>query len=267
MTALEDSELLRYSRHFLLPQWQPDSQDRLSQAVVLLIGVGGLGSAAALYLAAAGVGTLYLVDHDQVELSNLQRQVIHSTDSIGGSKAESAACRLQALNPGVRLLPVSQRVDAEFLSTLETMPDLVLDGSDNFLTRYAVNAFCVGQGIPLVSGAAIGWTGQLGVFDSRLSGTPCYQCIYPAKESTEESTEEAEDSCFRSGVIGPLVGVIGSMMALEGIKVLTRLESPLISRFLVYDSARSEFRTLKTRQDPQCPVCAARQAARKAGPL
>ncbi|NNM52488.1 MAG: HesA/MoeB/ThiF family protein [Pseudomonadales bacterium] len=245
---MDDDELLRYSRHLLLPSWGEDEQQVLRQARVLLIGMGGLGSASAFYLAASGVGTMHLCDHDQVDISNLQRQILHTTATVGDSKVASAIAALVRLNPGVALVGHENKVDASFLEDLLPTVDVVLDGSDNFDTRLQVNAACVKHAIPLVSGAALGWEGQLSVYDTRFHQSPCYRCIYP------EVPEETR-TCHQSGVLSPLVGVMGSLMAVETIKLLTGQGVTLTGRFLLYDSRRGEFRTLKAGRDLACPVC------------
>lgn len=245
---MEDEDLLRYSRHLLLPSWGEKEQRALRQARVLLVGMGGLGSASAYYLAASGVGVLHLCDHDRVDLTNLQRQILHTMATLGHSKVASAAVALSALNPGIALSLHDHKVDAAFLEQVLPAVDVVLDGSDNFETRVLVNAACVRHAVPLVSGAALGWEGQLSVYDTRDVQSPCYQCIYP------EVPEEAR-SCHQAGVLSPLVGVIGSLMAVETIKLLTGQGVTLKGRFLMYDSSRGEFRTLKAGRDSACPVC------------
>ncbi len=250
---MDDAQLLRYSRHLLLPQWDAEIQQRLTDARVLLVGAGGLGCAVAPYLVAAGVGTVHIVDDDEVDLSNLQRQILYGTTSLGQPKVAAARQRLHDLNPGVQVIPHRVRLDAGWLTGRHF--DLVLDGSDNFATRYTVNAFCVRQGIGLISGAALGWQGQLAVFDASKSGEACYACLYHFGQGDEE------DSCTRSGVIGPLVGVVGSMMALEAIKWLGQLERSVVGALIVYDALHSVFRQIRLRQDPECPVCAGRNLA------
>ncbi len=244
---MDDADLLRYSRHLLLPEWGEEQQSRLRAARVLLIGLGGLGSPAALYLAAAGVGFLSLCDGDVVELSNLQRQIIHHMAELGANKAASAGRRLRLLNPTVTVTVHPQHADAAWLQNSLVDIDLVLDGSDNFATRDRVNEACVRAGVPLVSAAAIGWEGQIGVFAA--AGGPCYRCLYPDLAGSELR-------CADNGVLAPLVGVMGAMMAQEAIKWLTQTGSSLAGRFLVYDARQTEVRVLRVPKDPACPVCA-----------
>jgi len=248
---LSDGELLRYSRQILLAQVDIAGQLRLKDARVLIVGLGGLGSPVALYLAAAGVGELHLADFDQVDLSNLQRQVLHDESRIGQGKVDSALQRLAALNPEVRLVPLREALDADSLAARIAAVDLVLDCSDNFATRAAVNAACVATGRPLVSGAAIRLEGQLSVFDPRRADSPCYHCLYG-------EGSEAELSCSEAGVLGPVVGLVGSLQALEALKLLAGFGEPLVGRLLLVDAASSRFRELRVRRDPGCPVCGAR---------
>lgn len=248
---LSDGELLRYSRQILLAQVDIAGQLRLKDARVLIVGLGGLGSPVALYLAAAGVGELHLADFDQVDLSNLQRQVLHDESRIGQGKVDSALQRLAALNSEVRLVPLREALDADSLAARIAAVDLVLDCSDNFTTRAAVNAACVAAGRPLVSGAAIRLEGQLSVFDPRRADSPCYHCLYG-------EGSEAELSCSEAGVLGPVVGLVGSLQALEALKLLAGFGEPLVGRLLLVDAAGSRFRELRVRRDPGCPVCGAR---------
>ncbi|WP_278387227.1 molybdopterin-synthase adenylyltransferase MoeB [Pseudomonas oryzihabitans] len=248
---LSDGELLRYSRQILLAQVDIAGQLRLKDARVLIVGLGGLGSPVALYLAAAGVGELHLADFDQVDLSNLQRQVLHDESRIGQGKVDSALQRLAALNPEVRLVPLREALDADSLAARIAAVDLVLDCSDNFTTRAAVNAACVAAGRPLVSGAAIRLEGQLSVFDPRRADSPCYHCLYG-------EGSEAELSCSEAGVLGPVVGLVGSLQALEALKLLAGFGEPLVGRLLLVDAAGSRFRELRVKRDPGCPVCGAR---------
>ena len=248
---LSDGELLRYSRQILLAQVDIAGQLRLKEARVLIVGLGGLGSPVALYLAAAGVGELHLADFDQVDLSNLQRQVLHDESRLGQGKVDSALQRLAALNPEVRLVPLREALDADSLAARIAAVDLVLDCSDNFTTRTAVNAACVATGRPLVSGAAIRLEGQLSVFDPRRADSPCYHCLYG-------EGSEAELSCSEAGVLGPVVGLVGSLQALEALKLLAGFGEPLVGRLLLVDAAGSRFRELRVKRDPGCPVCGAR---------
>lgn len=248
---MNDDQLLRYSRQILLPEFGTEAQDRLLAARVLIVGAGGLGSPVALYLAAAGVGTLVIADPDTVDVSNLQRQILHGEGDIGRAKVCSARDRLAALNPATSVITLEQRLDGVALAEQVAVADLVVDASDNFTTRYAVNSACVAARTPLVSGAAIRMEGQVAVFRPDLPDSPCYRCLY--REGVE-----AEQTCADNGVLAPVVGVVGSMQALEAIKVLTGIGESLCGRLLVLDAKRMEIRTLKLRRDPECPVCAGR---------
>jgi molybdopterin-synthase adenylyltransferase len=219
---MTDDDLLRYSRQILLPQFGIEGQERLRESSVLVVGLGGLGSPVALYLAAAGVGRLLLADFDRVDLSNLQRQILHTTDRIGLTKTESARQTLRALNPGVELVTVETSLTPETLPELVGDVDLVVECSDNFATRFAVNAACQTAHVPLVSGAAIRLEGQVTVFSGQPGG-PCYRCLYPDEGSIDET-------CTANGVLAPLVGIIGSIQATEAIKILTGLGAPLFGR-------------------------------------
>lgn len=245
---LSDDELLRYSRQILLRQVDIDGQLKIRAGRVLVVGLGGLGSPVVLYLAAAGVGELHLADFDTVDLTNLQRQVIHDTASVGQAKVDSAMARLAAINPHVRLLPLRQALDADSLAAAVAAVDVVVDCCDNFTTRAAVNAACVAAGRPLVSGAAIRLEGQLSVFDPRNAASPCYHCLYGAGS-------EDELTCSEAGVLGPLVGLVGSLQALETLKLLAGFGEPLVGRLLLVDALGSRFRELRVRRDPQCAVC------------
>jgi adenylyltransferase/sulfurtransferase len=244
---MDDEALLRYSRQIMLPELGIDGQQRLRDARALIIGLGGLGSPAAMYLAAAGIGTLELVDDDQVDLSNLQRQILHTTDRIGRDKTSSAQDGLNALNPETQLILRNARLHHESLSDAVDDADLVLDCSDNFATRFALNQVCHDLRTPLVSGAAIRWDGQITVFDGQ-PGSPCYRCLY-----TEDGEEELR--CSENGVVAPLVGIIGAMQALEAIKLLCRVGEPLGGRLLMLDALRMQWRELRLKPDPACPVC------------
>ncbi|MCO7516543.1 molybdopterin-synthase adenylyltransferase MoeB [Pseudomonas guariconensis] len=248
---LSDQELLRYSRQILLAQVDIDGQLRLKQGKALVVGLGGLGSPVALYLAAAGVGELHLADFDTVDLTNLQRQIIHDSASVGMSKVDSALQRLQAINPEVRLVAHRQALDEDSLAAAVAAVDLVLDCSDNFTTREAVNAACVGVGKPLVSGAAIRLEGQLSVFDPRRDDSPCYHCLYG-------HGSEAELTCSEAGVLGPLVGLVGSLQALEALKLLAGFGEPLVGRLLLIDALGTRMRELRVKRDPACTVCGGR---------
>jgi molybdopterin/thiamine biosynthesis adenylyltransferase len=242
--TFSDDEVERYARHLVLREVGGPGQQKLKAARVAIIGAGGLGAPAALYLAAAGVGFITLIDPDSVSLSNLQRQVLYLTADVGRGKADTAAQRLGALNPEIEIEAVNDRITVLNAEDLIAGHDLVLDGTDNFETRFIVNEACVAEGVPLVSGAIGRWTGQVAIFEGR----PCYRCLVP------EIPPDAE-TCVAVGVIGALAGVIGSMMALEAIKHLTGAGNPLTARLLVYDGLAGECRTLKIGADPACPVC------------
>jgi len=244
---MDDNQLLRYSRQIMLPQIDAVGQQKLLDATVLIVGMGGLGSPAAMYLASAGVGHLILADFDMVELSNLQRQIIHSTEDIGRNKVDSAYDRLKQLNPDVTITRFKQVLDDDTLSDLVPQVDLVIDGCDNFDTRFAVNRACVKYHKPLISGAAIRFEGQVSVFMNDGNG-PCYHCLY--KEGGE-----SEMRCSENGVLAPVTGLIGSLQAIEAIKVLTNVGETLTGRLLVIDALTMELRTLKLKKDPDCGVC------------
>ncbi|MEW6562389.1 MAG: HesA/MoeB/ThiF family protein [Pseudomonadota bacterium] len=246
---MDDSQLLRYSRHILLPEIGIEGQDKLLQAHALIIGAGGLGSPAALFLAASGVGTLTLCDGDAVDLTNLQRQILHRTADVGKAKVESAREALLEINPDVRIRPLAERVNEARLSELAAEADIVLDCSDNFATRYAVNRVCAQLVKPLVSGAATRFSGQVAVFDLRRDDSPCYHCLYP------EQSESEETRCAVMGVFAPLVGIIGSLQAAEALKVLMHIGDSLSGRLLVMDALNMGIRTVKLSRDPSCPVC------------
>ncbi|AFN79008.1 molybdopterin biosynthesis protein MoeB [Stutzerimonas stutzeri DSM 10701] len=248
---LSDDELLRYSRQILLKQIDIDGQLKLKQSRVLIVGLGGLGSPVALYLAAAGVGELHLADFDTVDATNLHRQILHDTTSVGRTKVDSAIERLEALNPLVKVVPLRTALDADSLGPAVAAVDLVLDCTDNFAIREAVNGACVAAGKPLVSGAAIRLEGQLSVFDPRVASSPCYHCLYG-------HGSEAELTCSEAGVAGPLVGLVGSLQALEALKLLAGFGEPLVGRLLLIDALSSRFRELKVKRDPACAVCGTR---------
>jgi molybdopterin/thiamine biosynthesis adenylyltransferase len=245
---LTDEQLLRYSRQIMLPEVEIDGQEAWLNAKVLILGVGGLGSPVAMYLAAAGVGELVLVDDDQVDLSNLQRQIVHTTDRIGEAKVESARQALLALNPDTHIRAVNQRLDEAQLASAVADVDLVVDCTDNFTTRFAVNRACVEHKVPLVSGAAIRMEGQIAVYDPRRADSPCYQCLY--KQGDDENL-----TCSESGVLSPLVGIIGSVQAMEALKVLANIGEPLVGKLLLLDGRSMEWRSLKLRKDKACPIC------------
>jgi adenylyltransferase/sulfurtransferase len=244
---MNDDQLLRYSRQIMLPSIGIEGQERLLDARVLIVGLGGLGSPAAMYLAAAGVGTLVLADFDQVDLTNLQRQIVHTSERIGELKVESARITLEALNPECRVETISRRLEETELNQQIAKVDLVLDGTDNFATRFAINRACYETTTPLVSGAAIRMEGQISVFSGEPGG-PCYHCLYPDEG-------EMDETCSANGVLAPLVGVIGSLQAVEAIKQLTGAGSTLRGRLLLLDALQMEWRTLGLTADPACPVC------------
>lgn len=254
--SLTPDELARYARHIVLREIGGPGQARLRAARVLLIGVGGLGNPAALYLAAAGIGTLGLVDDDAVSLSNLQRQILFGTADIGAPKVTRAAEALGRLNPGVAVEPHQTRLDADNVDRLVQDHDLVLDGSDNFPTRYRVNAACVRAGKPLLSGALGQWEGQLGLFDPARGG-PCYRCLFP-----EPPAEGLAPDCAAAGIVGALPGVIGAMLALEAIKLITGAGTGLRGRLLIFDGLYAETRLIAVAPRNGCAVCGGVGASR-----
>jgi len=254
---LNDDLLLRYSRHILLPEVGVAGQARIADAAVLIVGAGGLGCPVALYLGAAGVGRLLLADGDTVDLTNLQRQIGHATAAIGENKADSLARSVLAINPEIEVRPIREALAGSALGEAVAAVDLVVDASDNFATRHAVNRACVQYGKPLVSGAAIGFSGQLAVFDSHRANSPCYHCLFA------DHADEPELRCAEAGVFSPLVGVIGSMQAMEALKYLAQVGEVLVGRLLLWDGLRTEARVLKAPRDPACPVCG--QATAQAG--
>lgn len=246
---MQDDLLLRYSRHIMLPQIEYAGQEKLTQSHALIIGAGGLGAPVALYLAAAGVGTLTICDFDHVELTNLQRQIIHTTAAIGQNKALSAQATIAQLNPDIAVNTVLTRMTAEEASQRIAAADVVIDCSDNFATRYQLNQLCFIAKTPLVSGAAIGFEGQLSVFDFRHAESPCYHCLYP------DVGDDQELRCADNGVFAPLVGMIGSAQAAEAIKVLLNIGQTMQGRLLLLDALTAEWRTIKLSKDPACQVC------------
>ncbi len=251
---MDDEQLLRYSRHILLPEIGIEGQQRLLDAHVLMIGAGGLGSPAALYLASAGIGTLSICDGDVVDLTNLQRQIMHREAAVGRPKVDSAQDTLLAINPHVNIHAIQERVAGDRLAQLVAAADVVLDGSDNFATRHAVNRACVAARKPLVSGAGIRFDGQLAVFDLRDVKAPCYACLFP------ESGENEEMRCAVMGVFAPLVGIIGAMQAAEALKILIGTGQSMNGRLLLLDALTMDVRTVKLQRDPACAVCSARQS-------
>lgn len=248
---MTDEQLLRYSRHILLPEIGVEGQERLVAARVLVIGAGGLGSPAALYLASAGVGTLVLADGDRVDLTNLQRQILHRTDAIGWPKAESGERTLGQINPECRVIAVTDRLEDGQLAAEIARANVVLDCSDNFATRHAVNRACVAHRVPLVSGAAIRFDGQVAVFDPRRPGAPCYHCLFPEAQDVEEMR------CAVMGVFAPLTGIVGAMQAAEALKLLIGCGTTLAGRLLLLDGLAMEWRSIAVPRDPSCPVCSA----------
>lgn len=249
---MNDEALLRYSRHILLPQIGIAGQERLGAARALILGAGGLGSPAALYLASAGIGTLALADGDTVDLTNLQRQILHRTSAIGRAKVVSGAATLAEINPDCRVLPLQERLQNGRLEEEVAAADVVLDCSDNFATRHAVNRACVKFGKPLVSGAAVRFDGQVAVFDSRRTDVPCYHCLFPEAEDVEEVR------CATMGVFAPLVGIVGATQAAEALKLVIGCGEPLAGRLLLLDGLAMEWRSIAVPRDPACPVCSSR---------
>lgn len=246
---MNDQQLLRYSRHILLPEIGIEGQQRLLKATALIIGVGGLGSPIAIYLAAAGVGKIILCDDDKVSLTNLQRQIIHRTTSLDELKVDSARAHLKEINPETEIITLPKHVSEVDLITLAKQADVVIDASDNFTTRYAVNKICAATKKPLISGAAIQFDGQVSVFDMRYETSACYQCLFP-----EQSTQE-ETLCSIMGVFSPLVGIIGTIQASEALKLLIGMGETLNGRLLLIDALRMSLRTVKLSKDPACTVC------------
>jgi len=239
---------MRYKRHLMLPQVDIAGQQRLLDASVLVVGTGGLGSPVLMYLAAAGVGKLHLYDDDSVEISNLQRQILFDSTVLGQSKAETAAARLQAINPDCEVVAVASRLEGKLLNDAIAQVDLVIDCSDNFNTRFAVNKACVEQKKTLVSGAVIRMEGQVSVFSGHHPDKPCYQCLYQPEAYNDET-------CTSSGVLGPAVGVIGSILATEAVKLIIGIGDPLEGRLLLFDALSMQFNELKLKKDPACLVC------------
>jgi molybdopterin/thiamine biosynthesis adenylyltransferase len=246
---VDDQALLRYSRHILLDDIGIEGQQKLRDAHALVIGAGGLGSPVALYLGTAGIGRLTICDHDTVDLTNLQRQIAHRNDRIGAPKAMSARQTLLDIDPGLQVQAIQQRADAALLEDLVPQADVVLDCSDNFRTRHAVNAACVKHRRPLVSGAAIGFDGQISVYDSRGGHTPCYACLFPPGADYEEV------ACATMGVFAPLVGIVGCVQAAEALKLIIGIGQPLAGRLLMLDARAMEWTEMKTPRNPSCSVC------------
>lgn len=249
--SLSAEEVRRYARHIVLREIGGAGQQRLKAARVLVVGAGGLGSPALLYLAAAGVGTLGIVDDDAVSLSNLQRQVLHATSEIGALKVESAGRALERLNPHVIVAPHPRRLDADNAQAVLAPYDVILDGCDNFETRHLVNAACVRGGKPLISGALSQWEGQVSLFDPKRGG-PCYACVFP-----EPPAPGLAPSCAEAGVVGALPGVLGAIMALEAVKLIARAGASLRGQLLIFDGLHLETRRIALRARPECAVCGA----------
>ena len=256
MSDLTDDDLLRYSRHILLDEIGIEGQRRIAAARALVIGAGGLGSPAALYLGSAGIGRLVLVDDDAVDLTNLQRQVAHTQARIGTNKARSARAAVLALNPGLDVVALERRAGVADLAALVADADVVLDCSDNFATRQAVNAACVAAGVPLVAGAAIGFDGQVSVFDPRAADAPCYACVFPPSSAPPEAR------CATMGVFAPLVGIVGAVQAAEALKLAAGIGRSLAGRLQMLDARTMAWSEIRVPRDPHCPVCASRPSAR-----
>lgn len=249
---MKDVQLLRYARHILLDEFGIESQEKLLAARVLVVGAGGLGSPAAFYLASAGVGQIILADHDTIELSNLQRQILHTDARVGMLKAESGRQTMLALNPEISVETRTSKLDLDALRAEIATVDAVLDCTDNFATRHAVNRACVEHRKPLISGAAIRFEGQISVFDPRDDQAPCYHCLFPEADDVEAL------SCATTGVFSPLVGIIGSMQAAEAIKVIAGVGKTLKGRLLMLDAFDMQWHSVRVKRDPACPVCASR---------
>jgi molybdopterin/thiamine biosynthesis adenylyltransferase len=251
---MNDDQLLRYSRHILLDEIGIEGQQRLLAASALVIGAGGLGSPAAMYLASAGVGRIVLVDDDEVDLTNLQRQIMHTSARVGQPKVDSGRAALLQINPGIEVVALRERAAGARLAELVRGASVVLDCCDNFATRHAVNHACVAHGVPLVSGAAIRFDGQISVFDPRRAEAPCYACLFPQDQAFEDV------ACSGMGVFAPLVGVIGAMQAAEALKLLLGIGPSLAGRLLLLDGRAMEWTSIAVARDAACPVCAGRPA-------
>ncbi len=249
---MTDDQLLRYSRHILLDEIGIEGQQRLLAAHALVIGAGGLGSPVALYLGTAGVGRITVVDHDHVDVTNLQRQIAHNLSRVGLPKAESVRQSVAAINPDVQVQAINQRADAALLDEWVAQADVVVDCCDNFKTRHAVNMACVKYGKPLVSGAAIGFDGQVSVYDTRQGDAPCYACVFPAQSTVQDA------ACATMGVFAPLVGIVGSMQAAEALKLISGAGTPLSGQLLMLDGRSMLWDSIRVRRQPGCTVCGAR---------
>jgi molybdopterin/thiamine biosynthesis adenylyltransferase len=248
---MTDEQLLRYSRHILLNEIGIEGQAQILASHALIVGAGGLGSPVALYLGSAGVGHITVVDHDRVDMTNLQRQIAHTMERVGQPKVLSIQTAIAAINPDVQVTPIMVRADAALLDTLVAQADVVLDCSDNFATRHAINAACVKHRKPLVSGAAIRFDGQVCVYDPRDANSPCYACVFPPDNTFEETR------CATMGVFAPLVGIIGSLQAAEALKLLSAVGSPLNGRLLMLDGRSMEFTEVRIARQASCPICGA----------
>ena len=246
---MNDDQLLRYSRHILLPQIGILGQEKLTRSRVLIVGLGGLGSPVAMYLAASGIGELVICDNDNVDLTNLQRQTIHNTETIGISKVQSATKAISKINPEINVVPVQEYVDEKRLQKLVKEVDIVVDASDNFATRHTINQVCVTYKKPLVSGAAIRFNGQISVFNLTNNASPCYHCLFSKDGSNEDM------HCATMGVFSPLVGAIGCMQAMETIKILLNIGTTLNGRLMLLDGLTMEWRSIKLNKDPECTIC------------
>ena len=246
---MNDNQLLRYSRHILMDDFGIEGQERLLDAHALIIGAGGLGSPAAMYLASAGVGKITLADNDTVDLTNLQRQILHDTAKVGEAKAVSGKQTLARINPEIEVVALQERLAGERLDELVGSAQVVLDCSDNFATRHAVNRACVARRVPLVSGAAIQFDGQISVFDPRSATSPCYACLFPPEQNFEEA------QCALMGVFSPLVGIIGAMQAAEALKLLAHIGESLAGRLLLLDARSMEWSSIKIARNDACSVC------------
>ncbi len=251
---MNDDQLLRYARHVMLDEIGIEGQRRLLDAHVLIIGAGGLGSPVALYLGTAGVGRITVVDHDSVDLTNLQRQIAHNLSRLGLPKAESVRTSVAAINPDVQMRALVRHANEALLDELVPQASVVLDCCDNFRTRHAVNAACVRHGVPLVSGAAIGWDAQIAVYDTRTAEAPCYACVFPPDAAHEDV------ACATMGVFAPLVGIVGSVQAAEALKLLLGSGQTLAGRLLMLDARRMQWDSLAIPRQPHCPVCGTRRA-------
>lgn len=245
---MQDQQLLRYSRQIMLPEMDVAGQQKLLDATVLIVGMGGLGCPAAMYLAAAGIGHLIIADDDIVELTNLQRQIAHSQFDLGTAKVDSVQQTLKGLNPDLKITAMRQRLNGDDLEQAVSSADIVVDACDNFTSRFAINRACINHGKPLVSGAAIRMEGQVAVFDSSIPESPCYQCLY-------NEGDDEDSSCSTNGVMAPVVGIIGSVQAMETIKLIAHIGQPLFGRLLLLDATTMQWREMKLPRDNECPAC------------